>query len=108
MTGDREAVLNTGRYIRGRVEGDKLTRALIDAASRGQRPNCGDVEIHRWWTSEHDSERALAALRCHGCVVFDPCGEAAEARQEVWGVWASKDHSRRPGRAKPRPEEECA
>jgi hypothetical protein len=82
MTTDRSGALDTARYRRGRIEGDKLTRALINAAAAGQRPNCSNVETHSYWTSEHDGERALAALWCHGCVVFDPCGQAAEARQE--------------------------
>jgi Transcription factor WhiB len=97
---DREGVLDTGRYKRGRVEGDRLTRALMVAASRGQRPNCSDAGS--WmWTAEDDHARAQAALLCHDCVVFESCGEAAAARQETWSVWG---FSVRPGRPKPQAE----
>jgi hypothetical protein len=94
MTDPRAAVFDTARYKRGRVEGDRLTRALVEAASKGLRPNCRQPETHHYWTSEHDSERAQAALWCTGCVVFEPCGEAAAARQERFGVWASVDRTR--------------
>jgi hypothetical protein len=101
---DRSAVFETQRYKRGRIEGDKLTRALIDAASRGLRSNCSQPEVKHLCTSEYDSDRAIAALACHGCVVWAECGEAAEARQETWGVWQAKDYSRRPGRPRPQAE----
>jgi hypothetical protein len=85
-------------YSRGRIEADRLTRALIDAAVQGLRPHCSDPGTRDLWLSEHDGERAQAAILCHGCPVFEPCGTAAAARQETWGVWASKDYSRKPGR----------
>jgi hypothetical protein len=104
MTADRSAVFATQRYKRGRVEGDRLTRALLDAANKGLRPHCSQPETHDYWISEHEGERAQAALWCRRCPEFTPCGQAAEARQEVWGVWASKDFSRRPGQPKPQAE----
>jgi hypothetical protein len=81
-------------YQRGRVQGDRLTRALLDAAVDGQRPNCSDAGS--WmWLSEDPAERREAARRCHRCVVFVQCGEAAEARREAFGVWAGKDYAPR-------------
>jgi hypothetical protein len=82
-------------YRRGKVQGDRLTRALIDLAAAGLRPHCSDPETHHLWTSEHRGERAEAALLCLGCPALDPCGTAAEARHERWGVWAGVDRSPR-------------
>jgi hypothetical protein len=82
-------------YTRGRVEGDQLP--LIDAAASGLRPNCSDAGS--WlWLSEEPADRREAARRCHGCVVFEPCGTAAEARQEAFGVWAGVDRTKAPGK----------
>jgi hypothetical protein len=84
-------------YRRGVVQGDQLTRALIDAAAQGMRPHCSDAGS--WlWLSEDPADRREAARRCHGCVVFDPCGQAAEARQERFGTWAGVDRTKAPGR----------
>ena len=70
MTDPRAAVFDTARYKRGRVEGDRLTRALVEAASKGQKPNCSQPETHSYWTSEHEGETALAAIWCTGCPVL--------------------------------------
>jgi len=86
----------TANFLRGRIEGDLLTRALVDLAAVGQRPHCSDPGTRDLWLSEHDGERAQAALLCHGCPVFAPCGTAAAARQETWGRWAGRDFSRKP------------
>lgn len=81
-----------------------LTRSLIQAASRGLRPHCSQPETHSYWTSEHEGERAHAALWCTGCPVWVECGEAAEANDERHGVWAGVDRSVRPGRGRrPKP-----
>src|SRR5207342_931970 len=69
----------TANFLRGRIEGDLLTRALVDLAAVGQRPHCSDPGTRDLWLSEHDGERAQAALLCHGCPVFAPCGTAAAA-----------------------------
>jgi hypothetical protein len=90
-------IANAITYTRGRVEADALTRSLIDAAAAGQRPHCSDAGS--WlWLSEDEAERREAALRCHGCPVFEACGTAAEARPERFGVWAGKDRTRAPGK----------
>jgi Transcription factor WhiB len=91
------AVASTVTYTRGRIEGDRLTRALITAAAAGQRPNCSDAGS--WlWLSEDPADRAEAALRCRGCPVFEPCGTAAEARQEKFGTWGGRDRTKAPGK----------
>jgi hypothetical protein len=85
-------------YRRGKVQGDRLTRALVDAASAGLRPNCSDPPSRHLWLSEHEGERREAARLCAGCAVFGPCGTAAEARQERFGVWAGVDRTKAPGK----------
>jgi hypothetical protein len=78
---------------------DQLTRALRDMAARGERHHCSDVGS--WlWLSEHPAERQLAAHLCRGCPVFDPCGQAAEERDERFGVWGGVDRTVTPGRKK--------
>jgi hypothetical protein len=47
---------------RGHLEGDTLTRALINAAARGIRPRRGDSETAYLSLSEHDGERAIAVM----------------------------------------------
>jgi hypothetical protein len=79
---------------------DRLTIALLNAASRGDKIPCGDYSIAHLFLSESEQERKLAALACHTCPVFNPCGEAADANQEVFGVRAGRDYTRRPGRKK--------
>jgi hypothetical protein len=81
-----------------RAASDALTIALVTAASRGLRPYCSDPGAEWLWLSEHEAERAEAARLCRGCLVIDPCGDAAEANQERWGVWAGVDRLVRPGR----------
>jgi hypothetical protein len=76
-----------------RVATDRLTIALLNLASQGQRVHCSDPVTHSYWLSEHPAERALAALACRGCPVFVECGEAAAANDERWGVWNAVDRS---------------
>jgi hypothetical protein len=91
------AVASTVTYTRGKIEGDRLTRALLDAAAAGLRPHCSDAGS--WlWLSEDPADRAEAARRCVGCVVFEPCGTAAEARQERFGTWSGRDRTVVPGK----------
>jgi hypothetical protein len=79
---------------------ERFNIALITIASNGLRPHCSDAGTGDLWISEHPAGRAEAALLCTGCPVFDPCGKAADADPPTWGVWASRDFSRRPGRKK--------
>jgi hypothetical protein len=83
---------------RGRLESDQLTRALLEAASRGQRPHCSDPISGEMWLSEMEAERREAARLCRGCSVLRPCRDAAEAQRETFGVWGGRDFTRRPGR----------
>jgi hypothetical protein len=84
-----------------RVATDALTMALLSLASKGLRPHCSQPETHHYyWTSEHEGERAQAALWCDHCPVLNACRKTAEHRGGVWGVWCGKDFSRRPGRKK--------
>jgi hypothetical protein len=80
----------------GREASERLTRALITLASRGQRPHCSQPEVHHYWTSEREKERELAVRWCAGCLVLEPCGEAAETQQERWGVWGGAGRTPRP------------
>jgi hypothetical protein len=79
---------------------ERLLRALITIASREQRTHCSDPGLSELWLSDHEPERAEAARLCIGCPVFVPCGQAAAANDERWGVWGGRDRSVRPGRPK--------
>lgn len=68
---------------------DELDRALIDLATKGERPRCGWPDVGPWFTSDDPEERARAARRCHGCPVFTQCAAAGEG--ESWGIWAGVD-----------------
>jgi hypothetical protein len=82
---------------RGALASDALTAALINLAARGERTHCSDAASHDLWLSDDESERRIAAQLCVGCPVFGPCGQAATARRERFGVWASVDRTVRPG-----------
>jgi hypothetical protein len=77
-----------------------LTRALVVAATQGQRAPCSDLAIRDHWTSERETERRQAARWCieWQCPVLTECGQAAEANDERWGVWGAVDRSVRPGK----------
>ena len=85
-------------HSRARVASDALTLALVNAATQGVKPRCADPETHTYWLSEHPGDRAQAVRWCRGCPVLEPCGEAAQANNERFGVWAGKDRTRHPGR----------
>jgi hypothetical protein len=75
---------------------DALTRRLIDLARQGVRPRCGDGEISYMFLSEDQRDRGIAATYCAGCVVWAECD--AVGRFERFGVWASVDRTRPPGK----------
>jgi hypothetical protein len=81
---------------RGRVESDRLTTALLNLTSRGQRPHCSDPETHHYWLSEEQHERALAIRGCQHCPVLTECRNAAEAQRETFGVYGAKDFTKHP------------
>jgi hypothetical protein len=72
-----------------------LNLQLLTIAQRGDRPRCSDPVDHERWTSDHEANRAIAALWCNDCVVLTLCGDAAVERGEKWGAWGGKDLTRR-------------
>jgi hypothetical protein len=74
----------------------QLNRRLLT----GNRPRCSDPVDHQLWTSEDQRDRDIASTWCKGCEYLELCGQAAEERQETWGVWGGRDRSIRPGRKK--------
>ena len=72
---------------------DALTHALINAASRGVRPRCGDAEVGWMFTDENPRTRAIASTYCAGCVVIEPCGEVG--RYQRFGVFGGRDTTAR-------------
>lgn len=70
---------------------EQLTRALVDLATQGRRPRCGDPVTRDCWTSEDKRERQLAAGWCTGCPVLLQCRAAAEEMGETFGVWGGLD-----------------
>jgi hypothetical protein len=86
-----------GQTLNARLASARLNMALLTIAAQGLRTPCSQPETHSYWTSEHVGERQLAMLWCGGCPVFEPCGDAAEANKERWGVWSSKDYGDRSG-----------
>ena len=76
----------------------KLNTALITMASQGSRPRCADPIDHQLSTSEDQHDRDIAAARCTGCQVLVLCHQAAEEREEKWGVWGGRDRTIRPGK----------
>jgi hypothetical protein len=77
----------------------RLTAALVNLARRGLRTPCSQPETHHYWLSDSGAERKLAAQWCRPCPVRAECGQAAEAHDERWGVWAGVDRTRRQGKA---------
>jgi hypothetical protein len=81
----------TARHTLRSGASERLVRALVDAASRGLRTHCSDAGSQHLWLSEDEHERGQAVILCRGCPVFSPCGDAATANGERWGVWGGKD-----------------
>jgi hypothetical protein len=73
----------------------RLTAALVRLAARGLRTHCSDPEFHHYWSSELEKERRLTVRWCAGCPVLEPCGDAAAAVGERWGVWGGVDRTPR-------------
>ena len=87
------ATMTTTRLRAEAEAGERLTRALIDAAARGVRPRCGDYETSYLWLSELEHERQRAARLCADCVVIAECDEVG--KHQRFGTWAGVDRSRR-------------
>ncbi|HEY6686909.1 MAG TPA: WhiB family transcriptional regulator [Propionibacteriaceae bacterium] len=60
------------------------------------------------WLSEHDADRAEAAILCVGCPVQLECWAAAAARDERFGVWGGIDRTVKPNRPGRPPKSEAA
>jgi hypothetical protein len=91
----------TPSKINGARAGERLTKALLDLAARGDRHHCADEEVFHLWLSDHQHERALVVKLCGGCPVQRNAGGAAVARDERFGVWGGIDRTRHPnGKAK--------
>jgi len=84
----------TATRTRAGEANERLTRALISLAARGQRPRCGDYETSWMWLDEDPHIRAQAALLCHDCPVIVECGDAADANDERHFVWGGRDYTR--------------
>ena len=86
----------TATRLRAGEAHDALTRALLNAAARGERPRCGDSEVSWMFLDENPRHRAIAATYCNGCVVWSECD--AVGRYQTFGTYASKDRTRAPGK----------
>jgi hypothetical protein len=73
-------------HIRASAVSERLSRALLDAASRGVRPRCGDYETSYMWLSEDPAERAQAAPMCSGCPILQPCTEVVGINASACGL----------------------
>lgn len=73
-------------HIRASAARERLTRVLLDAASRGVRPRCGDYETSYMWLSEDPAERARAALMYSGCPILQPCTEVVGINASACGL----------------------
>jgi hypothetical protein len=80
----------------GREADQRLTDALVRAATRGERTPCSDVAIRDHWTSDIQKHRELAVKWCRPCPVLLECRTAAEARDEKWHVYGGHDFTPRP------------
>jgi Transcription factor WhiB len=78
------------KSTRGRAATERLNRALLEMASRGQRPRCSDYGADLW-TSDRLTDRQEAARLCQGCPVQTECLAAAQARRERFGVFGGRD-----------------
>jgi Transcription factor WhiB len=76
---------------------DRLTRALLDLATQGERVRCSDPIDHARWTSDNQRDRQTAMAWCAGCPVIDLCGQAADERGEKHHVWGGVDLACAPG-----------
>lgn len=73
---------------------DRLDRALLNLATEGRRPRCGEHADTDLWTSESPEDRRRAAELCSACPLLAPCAEAAEEMEERWHVFGGVDRHR--------------
>jgi len=79
---------------------EQLTRRLVDLATQGRRPRCGEPGGHELWTSDDADDRAQAASWCTGCPVLDECAAAADEHDERFGVFGGTDRTPPPAKRK--------
>ncbi len=72
---------------------EALTRRLIDLATEGRRPRCGEPGSHDLWLSDDADDRAQAVRWCVGCPVLVECGAAADEQGEKHHVWGGRDRT---------------
>lgn len=72
---------------------EALTRRLVDLATEGRRPRCGEAGGHELWCSDDATDRAQAASWCLGCPVLVECGAAADEHGERFGVFGGTDRT---------------
>jgi len=72
---------------------ERLTRALVELATEGRRPRCGEAGSHGLWLSDDADDRAQAVRWCVGCPVLDECGAAADEHGEKHHVWGGVDRT---------------
>jgi len=75
---------------------EQLTRALVDLATQGRRPRCGEPGGHELWTSDDADDRAQAATWCNGCPVLAECAASADEHDEKFGVFGGRDRTPAP------------
>jgi hypothetical protein len=86
----------TPSKIKAARASERLAKALIDLAAKGLRTHCADPELGYLWLSDHEPERAVAAVLCGGCPIALECWDAARARDERFGVWGGVDFTKHP------------
>lgn len=84
---------------------ERLTRRLVDLATRGRRPRCGEPGGHELWCSDDVNDRAQAARWCAGCPVLIECGAAADELKATYHVWGGVDRTPDPPTRKRTPKE---
>ena len=72
-----------------------LDRQLLDLASRGERPRCGEPADHDLWVSDSPEDRRRAANLCTRCPILPACAAAAEEHDERHHVWGAQDRGSR-------------
>jgi hypothetical protein len=78
-----------------------LSAALLTLAARDERTPC-QGRYSELWTSEDHTQRAEVAQHCAGCSLLTKCADYATELKASFGVWAGKDWTPRPMKARTR------
>jgi Transcription factor WhiB len=76
-----------------------LSAALLTLAARDQRTPC-QGRYSELWTSEDYTQRAETIPLCAGCELITKCADYATELKASFGVWAGKDWTPRPMKAR--------